>query len=1091
MPAEPSAGAPSGPDYKATLNLPKTSFPMRANLVQNEPASQKRWATLGLYERLREARAGRPRFAFHDGPPYANGDIHLGHLLNKSLKDFVVRLKAMEGMDCPYTPGWDCHGLPIEAKVVTDLTETGKMAKIASLEADARRMAVRRECQKYAEKYVRLQGGQMQRLLTMADYADPYLTMSPRYEGATLELFATLIEQGLVFRQRKPVHWSIANRTALAEAELEYMDRDDLSIYVDFEADDADAVYDAFGLPRAPEEDSEDLDSAGREFPGGRPTVRPGFMIWTTTPWTLPANLGIAVNPRFEYALVRLDGAVTVVAKEMAEKIAQIGRVEEATIIATTTGDRLAGLRYRHPFVDGPGLAAALEADMPSPGRSAATLSHAGRGWEAGLHRVVAADYVTLEDGTGLVHTAPGHGVEDYQTGLREGLPIYSPVQADGTYDATAPEWLRGKTVWDANTLVTDRLKQSGHLYHAHTFNHSYPHDWRSKTPVIFRATEQWFVGVDRPYMLPDDNAFERNKTMRQRAIDIVFIEMYAPAATPAQHQIQQEYIREVHEIQQEAQEDQQHQSSLTHASPEELSALIAGASEMSNEHMLPASMSIRFVPEWGRNRLRGMLESRPDWCISRQRAWGLPIPAFTLRRGDGTEATLLTPMSVRAVAAVVRAKGSDAWFQAAPADLLAGYDAKADPDAPPEFGAGFDAAALRKSEDIFDVWFESGSSWHSVMVERGHGFPVDLYLEGSDQHRGWFQLSMLCGLGARGRAPFRALLTHGFIVDRDGKKMSKSLGNTLNVEDLFKEFGADVCRWWVAGQPYEGDIKVDLEFFKTAGESYRKVRNTLRFLLSNLSDAPSEDLASAVKGDFPPTSIDAWALASFDALSKTVRKAYAAYDFRLATQAIYDFCNDTLSAVYLAATKDRLYCDRADSVRRRRTQRAMRILADGLCRLLAPVIPHTADEAWRSLHGEPGANETPGLCVHLQEFLPPTDIRADEGWGAVMKARDAALVALEAAKKAGGDAAVENPLDAGVALPDPGGTLGRFDARDLADLLGVSRVALDPAAHGPGVTDLRGEPRCERSWKRDGTVRRRSDGGMLSDRDAEAVGVS
>ncbi|MFM9168567.1 MAG: class I tRNA ligase family protein, partial [Phycisphaerales bacterium] len=553
------------------------------------------------------------------------------------------RARMMDGMRVPYVPGWDCHGLPIEHKVVTDMNEKGKLQKVMELPDDQRRMVIRRECQSYAEKFVKLQAGQMQRLLTLADYADPYLTMKPAFEGAVLEDFADLVEQGLVYRALKPVHWSIANRTALAEAELEYEDREDLSVYVDFEAADREAVERAFGC---------ELDCT------------PSFTIWTTTPWTLPANLAIAVHPEFRYAVAEVDGNVAVMAADLLPKVAKLAGSEQVRVIAEAPGSALVGLSYRHPFCERTG-------------------------------RIVAADYVTLEDGTGLVHTAPGHGTEDYRTGLKEGLDTYCPVRDDGTYDDTVPGWLRGMSVWDANREVTERLRESGHLYHDHVFTHSYPHDWRSKTPVIFRATEQWFIGVDRPTR-------RDGRSLRAMALE----------------------------------------------------ATGKGAAEG----------GIDFVPPWGRNRMRGMLESRPDWCLSRQRAWGLPIPAF--RTPDGQ--VLLTPASVRAVATRFREKGSDAWFTETPAELLAHWSPAADPDAP----KGVDVASIAKLYDIFDVWFESGSSWNAVLRERGLAFPADMYLEGSDQHRGWFQLSLLPALGATGRPPFRALVTHGFIVDKDGQQV-------------------------------------------------------------------------------------------------------------------------------------------------------------------------------------------------------------------------------------------------------------------------------------------------------------------------------
>lgn len=976
------SSTPSKPNYKKTLNLPRTSFSMKANLVQNEPASIKRWEKIGLYERIQQARAGAERYLFHDGPPYANGAIHLGHLLNKCLKDFVVRTRVMAGQACPYIPGWDCHGLPIEHKVMTEAIESGKIKKLESLDDDARRMAIRRDCQKDAEKFIKLQTGQMKRLMTLADYERPYLTMAPVYEAETLNVFADMVEQGLVYRKLKAVHWSIANQTALAEAELEYYDRKDPSVYVEFDAADPRAVEAAFGLR------PETLDRT------------PTFMIWTTTPWTLPANLLIAVHPKHNYALAEIDGTITVVAEELLNPIAELAGASAVRTLSIAPGERLAGLKYRHPFYeDHEAHVDAIRGDSDPSGL---------------VFTIVTAEYVTLEDGTGLVHTAPGHGQDDYNTGVAHNTPTYCPVREDGTYDDTVPEWIRGELIWDANPIITKHLRDTGRLFHHLEIQHSYPHDWRGKSPVIFRATEQWFVDVDKPTK-------RDGKSLRQMGV---------------------------------------------------------GAAE-----------SVEFIPGWGRNRLRGMLESRPDWCLSRQRSWGLPIPAFMTPSGE----PFLTPASVRAVASVVREKGSGCWVAMSPAELLGAYDPTSDSDAPSDL----DISALRKMNDIFDVWFESGSSWAAVMRRRdqthAEGSPVDLYLEGSDQHRGWFQSSMLTGLGALGVPPYRTLLTHGFMVDKDGKKMSKSLGNTLEVDALMQQFGADVARWWVATLAYENDVKVDISFFTTAGESYRKLRNTLRFMLSNLDDfEPSPPGKDASCGEgmcmdlaaMAPTSLDAWALDQFNTLSGKVRAAYERFDFRTASTALFNFCNDTLSSVYLAAVKDRLYCDRLDSPRRRQTQNALWELTDGLCRLLAPILPHTADEAYRALVKADDDETT----VHMKEFLPDFPVNASTAWHDVMRIRDMALAALERVRAAGG---VENPLDAGLILPSPDGALDAFDPVDLADLMGVSRVTIKPDVAEPEVLDLRAEPRCERSWKRDGTVRERSDGGTLSDRDAEAVGVT
>ena len=960
-------------NYKSTLNLPKTSLPMKANLVQNEPATLKRWQKQNLYARIRKARSGAPKYVFHDGPPYANGEIHLGHLLNKVLKDFVVRSKTMAGFDCPYVPGWDCHGLPIEHKVMQDLAE--KAAGMAP-------MQIRKRCRDYAEKFVKLQSKQMQRLLTLADYDQPYLTMAPQYEAATLEVFAELVAKGLVYRMKKSVHWSIENRTALAEAELEYYDRQDTSIYALFEIDDTDA------LPKS------------LAAPGDAPVH---LMIWTTTPWTLPANMAVAVDAHASYGLYRFDhqGAahLTVLAEQLAQQVLAQSEATQVEQLGACEGWEMqqAGVMYGHPL----------------------------QPWRC---PVLTADFVTLEDGTGLVHSAPGHGSEDFEMGRDRRLhfdrtpdgdtkvgwvttdqasqqparqpDIYCPVTEDGTYDQSVPQPLRGVLVWDANEMVVDHLRQSGRLFCAHQLTHSYPHDWRSKKPIIFRATEQWFVNVNAP--------FDGNGSLRQRALE-------------------------------------------------------------------QTEKAVQFIPEWGRNRMRGMLESRPDWCLSRQRSWGLPIPAFFKDGGD----YLLTAASVRAVAGKLAEHGSNYWFEAEAHELLEGYDPNSDPDSPDWASDALGSGQLHKAADIFDVWFESGSSWNAVMRHRfgDEGFPTDLYLEGSDQHRGWFQLSMLPALGMMGRSPFKAVLTHGFMVDKDGHALSKSKGHTI--EGLFDNYGVDVLRWWVSTLNVDNDIKVDDEFFDLAGEQFRKVRNTLRYLLSNLADYDNAADRYAF-GDDDATSMDAWALDELDKLVTDVASGYEQLNFRRASESIFRFCNDTMSAIYLMAVKDRLYCDKPNSPRRRRCQTALHDIADALIRLLATIMPHTGDEAWHAMHGADADS------VHLQLLPQPPAVKADDRWTAVMAARDPWLKAIEDARQ---QMAFDNPLDCGLAVPaDP--ALRGFDPVDLADLCGISRFELSGDAEAVQVIDLRGEPRCQRSWKRDGTVKQRSDGGLLSDRDADAIGL-
>lgn len=933
--------------FKDTLNLPSTPFPMRANLAQNEPQRRKKWDKEGLYQAILDKNKDTTPFVFHDGPPYANGSIHVGHLLNKVLKDIVVRSQNAMGHYCNFIPGWDCHGLPIEHKVMTELVEK-KADKLNSVDEDTRRMIIRNECKKYAEKFIKLQSEQMQQLLTAAHYKTPYLTMDPHYESRVLDVFASLVKEGIVYRQLKPVHWSLENQTALAEAELEYYDKEDTSVYVNFKLQDQ-----AGTKTRLNTSVPDDIH----------------VMIWTTTPWTLPANLGITIHQNYTYSLVTLDNKTTLVAKELIEKISSTIK-KDITHIQDISGDTLIGLSYEHPFCNRTG-------------------------------KIAHGDYVTLEDGTGLVHTAPGHGIDDYQTGLREGLDVYCPVQANGTYDDTVPEWISGQHIWKANPIIVERLRKSGNLVHDYAFMHSYPHDWRSKTPVIFRSTEQWFIGVDKPLNT-------HKKSLRELALN-----------------------------------------------------------KIENE--------IEFIPGWGQNRLRGMLEARPDWCLSRQRAWGLPIPAF--RSKDGS--ILLTEASVRAISTVFRSEGSDAWFKKSPSELLAHYDSSKDPEAP----QGIVIAELEKMFDIFDVWFESGSSWNAVLNERNIGYPADLYLEGSDQHRGWFHLSLLPALGVTGSSPFKRVLTHGFIVDKDGRKMSKSLGNTINVEDLLKKYGAEIARWWASSLSFENDIKVDMSYFDQAGDSYRKVRNTIRFLLSTVSDfdgnSVKTDTIQDIVNTIPTTSLEGYLLGQTAELIKNVETSYTTFKFKNAHTEIYNFCNETLSAFYCAAVKDRLYCDAQNSPRRRQSQKAMWIVLEVLARLLAPILPHSADEMYQALHN---SND---VSVHLQNWITFTYASSPE-WDQVLETRDTVLKALEEAKSTG----IENNLDAGVKLSDNISILEAFKD-DLADMFGVSQVHFDTDTNGVSVFDLKEAPRCERSWKRDGTVKIRSNNALLSDRDAAAIGVA
>ena len=922
-------------NYKGTLNLPQTPFAMEAKLVQNEPKRLEKWQQLGLYRQIMEARRDAEKWVLHDGPPFANGDIHIGHLINKTLKDVFLRFRTMQGYQTPYVPGWDCHGLPIEHKIQQDLGP--KLREMSVLD-------VRQRCHDYADKYVKIQSGQFQRLGILGEWDDPYRTMDPGYEASTLEVFAKFVEAGLVYKQLKPVHWSIANQTALADAELEYKDVEGPSIYVEFPALKEGKLA---------------------EIAGSAPLY---FLIWTTTPWTLPANLAIAVHPDVQYRIVEYvkNGQIRlgIVAEDLVEKVFKDRKgVENHRVIKTPfSGADLVqqGARYTHPF-----------AGRTSP--------------------ILAAEYVTTTDGTGLVHTAPGHGEEDYLTGVNNGLNVYCPVMGNGRFDDTVPDWIRGKLVWEANPIITKKLVELGVLLADGKITHSYPHDWRSKTPTIFRATEQWFIGIDKPFVVPGQKGDARS--LRERAMEA-------------------------------------------------------------------CADTVEFIPEWGRQRLAGMLESRPDWCVSRQRAWGLPIPVFYNEKGDA----LLTPESVRAVSRRFAEKGSDAWFTDSPAELLGpGFRH------PP----GFTADKLRKEKDIFDVWFESGNSWHAVLQGRPYlQFPADLYVEGSDQHRGWFQLSLLPSLGATGIPPFKQVLTHGFSVKPDGTKVSKSDKEYVTATQEIDRHGADLLRLWCCSVDYQTDMPTSPQVIREFADKYRKIRNTLRYLLANLYDF---NLATDAQ-EVPLNSLDGWASAELDALIRDVTSAYESYQLHRAFRLLYDFCSVQISAIYGNAMKDRLYCELPDSPLRRRAQTVLHRTLIALTKLLAPMIVFTADEAWEHIAHKPD-NETDLPSVHLALLPQPSGEEVSEDqraeWQRLFELRDSALLQLDSLKK---EAGLNKALDAEVVyFVDDDAIRRKLQAYgvDLEDIVGAgSHSFAEKGTEGPAaavkVIDRRDTYNaCARSWKR------------------------
>ncbi|MHC4499106.1 MAG: isoleucine--tRNA ligase [Planctomycetota bacterium] len=957
--------------YRGTLNLPKTSFSMKANLVRREPQLRKEWAKMNVYSKIREARKGAPVYTLHDGPPYANGDIHMGHVINKVLKDFVVKYKTMAGFDAPYVPGWDCHGLPIESKVVGELGEKAR---------EMSKPSIRKDCMKYASKYVKIQSKQFQELGIFGDFDNPYLTYSPEYEAGILEVFAELVDKGLVYKQLKPIHWSIGCETALAEAELEYKDISSPSIFVNFPASgESVSRLVERGLVKQEEADSSQV----------------CFMIWTTTPWTLAANLAVAVHPYLEYAALSYakDGQkfVSVLVAERIEAAVAAGGLEEGQYKISekkVRGSELEGLRYKHPYVE----------SNPT---------------DKDAYMVVCAEYVTTEDGTGLVHIAPGHGLEDYMSGQKYGLAIYSPVMDDGRYDDTVPEWLRGKCVLEVDKIVNGNLRENGWLFAEDEIVHSYPHCWRSKGPVIFRATEQWFISVDRE--LPGVG-----KSLRDLAL---------------------ERIKEV-----------------------------------------------KWIPTWGEKRIAGMLESRPDWCISRQRSWGLPIPALINSKGE----SLMTKESVLAAARHIAAKGSDSWFTDSPREIL-GEDFRL-----PE---GFNFDGLEKEENIIDVWFESGCSWYSAASKQsGWAVPVDLYLEGSDQHRGWFQLSLLPALAATGREPFKAVLTHGFTVDEKGMKQSKSLGNYVNAQEEVAKYGSDILRLWVASVNYQEDIRCNDELIGRTQDAYRKIRNTLRYLLGSIDDFDPNEKSVAYDEMFE---IDKWAMQQLQKLIANVTEAYENFIFHRVFSLIHNFCTVEMSSIYMDVLKDRMYCDGADSLSRRSGQTAMYNILDALVRMLAPILAHTAEEAWSAMKSSLVARRSslakPAKMdqtdsVHIAE-MPKVDEtinwrREEAKWQKLMGLRDEVLRILEGLRR---EQKIGSNQEASVAVcsddEELNALLNELGLEQFAALCIVSEVKLQK---GAGETTVAAEKsshaKCQRCWNYWASVGRNSEYPDLCQRCVEVV---
>jgi isoleucyl-tRNA synthetase len=925
-------------DYKDTLNLPQTDFPMKANLSVREPEILKRWDEMGLYQQMREKSKGRRRYILHDGPPYANGHIHLGTALNKILKDMIIKSRQMSGMDAVYVPGWDCHGLPIEHQVDKEL---GKKKESMSLNE------IRLHCRRYAEHFIDIQRNEFKRLGVLGEWGNPYLTMSKRYEATIARELGRFFQKGSIIRSKKPIYWCTSCMTALAEAEVEHHDHKSPSIYVKF--------------PLTPESLAKFPELSGKQV---------YVLIWTTTPWTLPANLAIALHPDFTYVAAEVNGEVWILAQGLLENVMGILGVENYRVIHTFEAGELNGLKARHPFADRDSL-------------------------------IILAAHVTLEAGTGAVHTAPGHGREDYDAALEYGLDVYSPVDDTGRFTEEVP-FFAGQFVFDANKSVIAKLKENGKLLLETEIVHSYPHCWRCKNPVIFRATPQWFISMDKT-------------GLRTKAL---------------------EWIARVH-----------------------------------------------WIPNWGRERIYNMVANRPDWCISRQRSWGVPITVFRCPQCG----TYISSSEVfDHVVALFEKEGADAWFSHPVKDLLPeGF-------ACPECGGG----QFEKEMDILDVWFDSGVSFAAVLERRPElNMPADMYLEGSDQHRGWFHSSLLAAVGTRDTAPYKTVLTHGFVVDGQGYKMSKSLGNVIAPEEIIRQYGAEILRLWVSAEDYRDDIRISKDILKRLSEAYRRIRNTCRFLLGNLFDFnPETDLVPHGQMD----ELDRFALCQLRDLIHKVRQGYDRFEFHRAYHALHNYCVVDLSSFYLDILKDRLYTSAAASAPRRSAQTVIYTVLKTVVQLMAPILSFTAEEVWLRM---PHATEP---SVHMGAFPEldsnPGDEELSARWEKILALRNDVLRVLEAARR---DKVIGHPLDARVRLALPPELDKEFAGREelFRTVLIVSQVSIEPESalsapiqgvESPGlkiqVETASGE-KCERCWVRSEKVGQFPDQPKICDRCYSVVG--